>query len=143
MTSYTPPSEKDINQFIDMVSFNADGLASAIAQQHDTKKILMQAWVNRDSLYKTLATGQVCYFSRSRQKLWTKGETSGQTQELIEARLDCDGDSLLLLVHQNGVACHTGRTTCFFNALTPEGIIHTEEPLISPEKLYGHHPHPK
>ncbi|MEZ5898549.1 MAG: phosphoribosyl-AMP cyclohydrolase [Hyphomicrobiaceae bacterium] len=97
------------------VVFDERGLAPAIAQQHDTGEVLMMAWMNAPSLSETLATGRVCYWSRSRQALWRKGETSGHVQRLIEARLDCDGDTILLLVDQQGAACHTGRRTCFFH----------------------------
>jgi phosphoribosyl-AMP cyclohydrolase len=96
------------------IRYNDSGLIPAIAQQHDTGEVLMLAWMNAASLAETLATGQVCYYSRSRAALWRKGETSGHTQRLIEARLDCDADTLLLLVDQTGPACHTGNRTCFY-----------------------------
>ena len=99
------------------IAFNADGLVAAIAQQHDTGEVLMLAWMNADSIEETLRTGRVCYFSRSRNKLWRKGETSGQLQTLVDLRIDCDGDALLLLVNQEGVACHTGRRSCFYTAV--------------------------
>ena len=104
----------------DAVRFNAQGLVPAIAQQHDTGEVLMMAWMNAASLAETLATGQVCYWSRSRQSLWRKGETSGNRQRLVECRLDCDGDALLLLVEQQGPACHTGAPSCFFRSLSEE-----------------------
>ena len=119
------------------LSFDRDGLVAAIAQQHDTGEVLMLAWMNRDSVAETIATGQVCYWSRSRQKLWRKGETSGQTQRLVEMRVDCDGDTLLLLVDQTGVACHTGRHNCFFRALRSGNLETIADPLISPDRLYG------
>jgi phosphoribosyl-AMP cyclohydrolase len=122
---------------LDALSFNADGLIPAIAQAHDTGEILMLAWMNRDAVEETLATGQVCYFSRSRGKLWRKGETSGQVQKLVELRIDCDGDAILLLVEQTGVACHTGRKTCFFRALRNGEAVILAEPEISPAELYG------
>lgn len=99
--------------FIQRVAFNSDGLAPAIAQQFDTGEVLMLAWMNRESLEETLSTRRVCYWSRSRGRLWRKGETSGHVQRLVEARLDCDGDTLLLLVDQTGPACHRGTRTCF------------------------------
>ena len=102
---------------LDQVRFDANGLVPAIAQQHDTGEVLMLAWMNRESLAETVATGRVCYYSRSRKGLWRKGETSGQVQHLKELRIDCDGDTLLLLVNQTGVACHTGRHNCFFRAI--------------------------
>ncbi len=101
---------------LDAIRFDAQGLVPAIAQQFDTGEVLMVAWMNRAAVAETLATGHVCYFSRSRDALWRKGETSGQTQHLVELRLDCDGDALLLLVDQTGVACHTGRRSCFYRA---------------------------
>jgi phosphoribosyl-AMP cyclohydrolase len=103
---------------IDSIEFNAQGLVPAIAQQHDTGEVLMMAWMNAASLAETLATGQVCYWSRSRQSLWRKGETSGHRQRLVECRLDCDGDALLMLVEQEGPACNTGARSCFFRSLS-------------------------
>ena len=97
------------------IRFDANGLVPAVAQQHDTGEVLMMAWMNRDAVAETLATGRVCYFSRSRNALWRKGETSGQAQHLKELRVDCDGDTLLLLVDQQGVACHTGRRSLFLS----------------------------
>ena len=102
---------------LEAIPWNADGLIAAIAQQHDSGEVLMLAWMNRTALEETLASGQVCYWSRSRQQLWRKGETSGYRQRLVEARLDCDGDAVLLLVEQQGPACHTGRPNCFYNAI--------------------------
>jgi phosphoribosyl-AMP cyclohydrolase len=122
---------------LEALRFNADGLIPAIAQAHDTGEILMLAWMNRDAVEETLATGQVCYFSRSRGKLWRKGETSGQTQKLVELRIDCDGDAMLLLVEQTGVACHTGRKTCFFRAVRNGELVTLADPEISPAELYG------
>ncbi|MDG1583161.1 phosphoribosyl-AMP cyclohydrolase [Pseudomonas sp. GOM6] len=104
------------------IPWNADGLIAAIAQQHGSGEVLMLAWMNRAALEETLASGQVCYWSRSRQQLWRKGETSGHRQRLVEARLDCDGDAVLLLVEQQGAACHTGRPNCFYNAIRNERV---------------------
>lgn len=92
---------------------NADGLVAAVVQDATTGDVLMQAWMNDEALALTLATRKGTYWSRSRQQLWVKGETSGHTQEVVEARLDCDGDTVLLKVNQTGAACHTGTTTCF------------------------------
>ena len=117
--------------------FNENGLIPAIAQQHDTGEILMVAWMNHDAVRTTLDEGRACYWSRSRQKLWRKGETSGQTQMLKEFRLDCDGDTVLLLVEQEGVACHTGRRNCFFRAWRDDDWVEIAQPLIAPEALYG------
>ena len=122
---------------LDAIRFDAAGLVAAVAQQHDTGEVLMLAWMNRDALEETLATNQVCYWSRSRQALWRKGETSGQTQRLVEVRVDCDGDSLLLLVDQTGVACHTGRRSCFYRAARGGALVEIAAPLVSPAALYG------
>jgi phosphoribosyl-AMP cyclohydrolase len=122
---------------LEQVQFDANGLVPAVAQQHDSGEVLMLAWMNRDSLAETIATGHVCYFSRSRGRLWRKGETSGQVQHLKELRLDCDGDTLLLLVDQDGVACHTGRRSCFYRAVRDGGLVEIARPLVSPEALYG------
>ena len=92
---------------------NADGLVAAVVQDATTGDVLMQAWMYDEALALTLATRKGTYWSRSRQQLWVKGETSGHTQEVVEARLDCDGDTVLLKVNQTGAACHTGTTTCF------------------------------
>jgi len=121
------------------IAFDASGLVPAIAQQHDTGEVLMMAWMSREAVAETLATGQVCYFSRSRGRLWRKGETSGQTQRLVELRVDCDGDTLLLLVDQTGVACHTGRRNCFFRAARDGALVEIAAPEIAPETLYGGH----
>ena len=103
------------------VRFNADGLVPAIAQSADTGEVLMLAYMNREALEETIATGRVCYWSRSRQRLWRKGESSGHTQRLIGLSLDCDGDALLVRVEQKGAACHTGARSCFFRKLSDEG----------------------
>ena len=118
------------------IRFGTDGLVPAIAQQHDTGEILMMGWMNRDAVRASLTEGRACYWSRSRAKLWRKGETSGQVQRLRELRLDCDGDTLLLLVDQTGVACHTGRRSCFFRAWRDGAWAVIAEPKIAPEILY-------
>lgn len=118
------------------LAFNADGLVPAIAQQHDSGEVLMMAWMNRDAVEETLRTGRVCYWSRSRNALWRKGESSGQEQHLVDFRIDCDGDTILLLVDQKGVACHTGRRTCFYTAFRAEGAVETAAVAISPDVLY-------
>ena len=120
-----------------LVKFDDKGLVPAIAQQHDTGEVLMMAWMNEQALLATLDTGEVHYWSRSRGNLWHKGETSGQTQKLVDFRVDCDGDTVLLLVDQTGVACHTGRRTCFFRAVRPDGVAETEPVLVAPDTLYG------
>ena len=125
-----------MSERLDRLTFDANGLIPAIAQQHDTGEVLMLAWMNRDSIEETIRTGHVCYWSRSRQRLWRKGESSGQEQKLVELRLDCDGDTLLLLVDQKGVACHTGRHNCFFIALRDGKLVEIADPLVDPELLY-------
>ena len=120
------------------VTFDAQGLVCAVAQQHDSGEVLMVAWMNRDALAETLATGQVCYWSRSRGKLWRKGESSGQSQKLVKLRVDCDGDTLLLRVDQKGVACHTGRRSCFYRAAAADGSLVEVSPVVTdPGELYG------
>ncbi|WP_052388660.1 phosphoribosyl-AMP cyclohydrolase [Belnapia moabensis] len=122
---------------LDSIRFDLRGLVPAIAQQHDTGEVLMLAWMNRAAVEETLATGRACYFSRSRNALWRKGETSGQVQRLVDIRLDCDGDALLLLVDQTGVACHTGRRSCFYLAPRDGVLAELTKPEVSPEALYG------
>ena len=107
---------KDLNPdlyWLDALCFNDEGLIAAIAQDIDSGVVLMQAWMNRESLELTVETGKAVYWSRSRQEYWVKGETSGHTQHVREVRLDCDGDAVLLVVDQTGAACHTGDRTCF------------------------------
>jgi phosphoribosyl-AMP cyclohydrolase len=104
--------------FVASVSFNEDGLVPAIAQSATTGDVLMMAWMNRETLEQTLATGDVTYWSRSRGQIWRKGETSGHTQRLVEAWMDCDGDTLLLKVDQTGPACHTGAPSCFYRKVS-------------------------
>ena len=118
------------------IAFDADGLVPVIAQQHDTGEVLMMAWMNREAIAETLRTGQACYWSRSRNRLWRKGEKSGQSQRLVELRIDCDNDTVLLLVDQTGVACHTGRRSCFFRAVRDGRLEIISEVEIDPETLY-------
>ena len=126
-----------IEELIQKLKFNADGLIPAIAQSHNSHEVLMMAWMNEDAIKETLNTGRVCYYSRSRQNLWRKGETSGQTQTLVKFRIDCDGDTILLLVDQVGVACHTGRRSCFFEEVDENGNINIVADVIkSPSELY-------
>ena len=119
-----------------LLVFNPDGLIPAIAQQHDTGEVLMMAWMNRQAIELSLAEKRAVYWSRSRQKLWRKGETSGQIQHIKEIRWDCDGDTILLQVEQVGVACHTGRRSCFFNAIRDDKIKTISSPEIDPNDLY-------
>ncbi|HRJ59571.1 MAG TPA: phosphoribosyl-AMP cyclohydrolase [Azospirillaceae bacterium] len=119
------------------LKFDDAGLIPAIAQDADGGEVLMMAWMNRDAVQETLTTRRVCYWSRSRKSLWRKGETSGQAQSLVDFRFDCDGDCLLLLVRQEGVACHTGRRSCFFMAERDGAAIAIAPVLIPEEELYG------
>jgi len=116
---------------IERLSFNADGLIPAIAQAAETGEVLMLAWMNADAVRETLQTGRVCYWSRSRQALWRKGETSGHVQQLVEFSFDCDEDTILLRVDQTGPACHTNRRSCFYNAVQGDQIVVTAEPIES------------
>jgi phosphoribosyl-AMP cyclohydrolase len=134
----------DWTAFKSQLKFDQDGLMPAIAQQHDTGEVLMLAYMNLTALEETLATGRVCYWSRSRQAFWRKGEASGQIQRLVAARLDCDGDTLLLQVDQTGPACHTGRSNCFYNGIDQQHLTILSDPMIDPNDLYGHnHSHKK
>ncbi len=109
-------------EYLDAIAWNADGLVPAVAQDAATGEVLMLAWMNRESLARTVATGEAVYWSRSRRSLWRKGETSGHLQKVVEIRLDCDSDAILLRVEQaGGIACHTGRRRCFFNLLDASG----------------------
>jgi phosphoribosyl-AMP cyclohydrolase len=123
-------------ELIGAVRFDRDGLVTCVTQQHDSGEVLMVAWMNRAALAETLSTGRVTYWSRSRRALWRKGETSGQVQHLVDLRLDCDGDTLLALVDQLGVACHTGRRSCFYRAIRGGALAEIAKPLADPEKLY-------
>ena len=133
--SETPDSA--VSQVMEAIAFDGDGLVPAIAQQFDSGEVLMLAWMNRDAVAETLRTGRVCYWSRSRGALWRKGERSGQVQALKDFRWDCDADTVLVQVDQTGVACHTGRRNCFFNALRDDEPAVTAEVETDPEDLYG------
>ena len=124
-------------QFLDQLTFNADGLIPVIVQQHDSGEVLMMAWMNKESLAETLFTSRMCYWSRSRQRLWRKGERSGQVQQVKELTLDCDGDCLLAKVEQEGVACHTGRKSCFYRTIRNGALVINQEVIVPPEKLYN------
>lgn len=129
-------NDSAIEQAVTSILFDTEGLVPAIAQQHDSGEVLMMAWMNADSVAETLRSGRVCYYSRSRQTLWRKGEKSGQTQSLVDFRIDCDGDTVLLQVDQLGVACHTGRRNCFFNAIRDDGVAIIADIEIYPDELY-------
>ncbi len=115
-------------QVIADLSFDRDGLVPAIAQSDETGEVLMLAYMNADAVRETLATGQVCYWSRSRQALWRKGESSGHVQRLVELRYDCDNDAVLLRVRQSGPACHTNRPNCFYHAVRDGRVAIISEP---------------
>ncbi len=119
------------------IHFDDAGLVPAIAQEASTGEVLMLAWMNREAVAKTLETGEANYWSRSRSKLWRKGETSGQVQTLRDFRIDCDGDTVLLTVAQTGVACHTGRHSCFFRAPRDAALTEIIPVTVSPDTLYG------
>ncbi len=131
------PDSSARQAMLDAIRFDAQGLVTCVAQADGTGEVLMVAWMNRDAVAETLATGRVCYWSRSRQSLWRKGETSGQRQRLVDLRLDCDGDTLLAIVEQDGVACHTGRRTCFYRAIRDGALATIAAPEVDPEVLYG------
>lgn len=124
--------------YLDDVRWNADGLVAAIAQDAQSHKVLTLAWMNKDALARTDATREAHYFSRSRQKLWRKGESSGHVQRVREIRLDCDGDAIVLIVEQvGGIACHTGHERCFYRRLE-DGRWHEVEPVLKdPRAIYG------
>ncbi|MGJ3258838.1 MAG: phosphoribosyl-AMP cyclohydrolase [Rhodospirillales bacterium] len=130
-------SDDIAEKIVSELAFDDDGLIPAIAQQADTGEVLMMAWMNADAVRETLTTGRVCYWSRSRGALWRKGETSGQVQELREFRWDCDSDTVLLQVDQTGVACHTGRRSCFFNAVRAGEVVVIAEIEKDPGELYS------
>lgn len=135
-----PLSAAAIDAAVAALAFNADGLVAAIAQQaggDNDGEVLMMAWMNEAAVRETLETGRVCYYSRSRQSLWRKGETSDQVQTLQDFRFDCDADTILLLVEQVGVACHTGRRNCFFSAVRDDGIKTIADVEKDPKDLYG------
>jgi phosphoribosyl-AMP cyclohydrolase len=134
--TWRPPPLTAMTRALDAVKFDADGLVPAVAQQHDTGEVLMLAWMNREAVIATLSSGQAHYYSRSRRALWRKGERSGQTQALVDFRIDCDGDTLLLLVDQTGVACHTGRRNCFFRAIRDAELATIADIEADPGKLY-------
>jgi len=128
--------------WIDAVAWNADGLVPAVAQDAASGEVLMVAWMNREALERTVATGEAHYWSRSRKSLWRKGETSGHVQRVRDVRLDCDGDTVLIVVESaGGVACHTGRRRCFFNRLEGKGAglrwVETDPVLEAPDRGDG------
>ena len=123
----------------DKLKFNSDGLIPAIVQDNENGRVLMMAWMNRASLEATVATGKTHFWSRSRQKFWVKGETSGHTQNVKDIAFDCDGDTLLIKVEQSGAACHEGYRSCFYRSITQDGeaMRVTETQLLTPGEIYG------
>ena len=123
----------------DKIKFNSEGLVPAIVQDKNTGRVLMMAWMNRASLESTVATGKTHFWSRSRQKFWMKGESSGNVQTVKDIAFDCDGDTLLIQVEQVGAACHEGYRSCFFRSFAEQGArdVITEKQLQKPEDLYG------
>ncbi len=127
-----------MSDWLDQVRFDANGLVTAVAQDADSGRVLMVAFMNREALEETAQTGRAVYFSRSRQRLWRKGEESGHVQQVRELRLDCDGDVVLLQVSQaGGIACHTGRASCFYSVLTDGRWAPVDPILKDPEAIYG------
>ncbi|MCZ4282662.1 phosphoribosyl-AMP cyclohydrolase [Kiloniella laminariae] len=120
------------------IKFDEQGLVPAIAQDHEKGDVVMMAWMNAEAIRETLQSGRVCYWSRSRKNLWKKGETSGQHQDLVNFLIDCDGDTILVKVRQHGVACHTGRRSCFYRSVDAKGTIKEIMGVtVSPETLYS------
>ena len=125
------------DRWLDQVIWSAEGLVPAVAQEAGSGRVLMMAWMNRQALQETAATGKAVYWSRSRQRLWHKGEESGHEQLIREIRLDCDGDTVLLVVEQvGGVACHTGRHSCFFRRLDNDAWVETDPVLKDMGAVY-------
>lgn len=126
------------NDLLDAVQFDDDGLVAAIVQDHETGDVLMMAYLNAETLQETLQTGRMVYWSRSRQAVWRKGETSGNVQHVREARIDCDGDTLLFRVDQIGnAACHTGHRSCFYRRVQGDELVNDGTQVFDPEKVYG------
>lgn len=124
-------------QWLDQIKWNSDGLVPAIAQDHETGRVLMVAWMNREALALTVQEQRAIYWSRSRQKLWRKGEDSGHVQQLHEIRLDCDDDVILMKVEQlGGIACHTGRENCFYKTYQDGEWVAVEPVLKDPKQIY-------
>ena len=128
-------------EWLDAVRWDASGLVTAVAQELGSERILMVAWMNREALAETAATGRAVYWSRSRARLWRKGEESGHSQRVREIRLDCDGDVILLKVEQaGGIACHTGRHSCFFSRLEDGRWVVVDPVVRDPESIYRKNP---
>ena len=127
-----------MSNWLDEVKWDSDGLVPAIAQDSQSGRILMMAWMNRESLTLTAERGEAVYFSRSRQKLWHKGESSGHTQKVAELRLDCDGDMVVMQIQQiGGIACHTGRESCLYRRLEGDRWVETDPVIKDPAEIYS------
>ena len=128
--------------FIDELKYNEQGLIPAIVQDDSDNAVLMMAWMNKEAVRRTLETGRATYWSRSRQKYWVKGETSGHTQKVRSVRIDCDADVLLVRVEQTGAACHEGYRSCFFRLISSDGndAVSDQTRLVDPETVYGKKP---
>ena len=127
------------NDWLDSIEWNEQGLIPVITQDAGSRDVLMLAWINREALEKTVECGEAVYWSRSRQKLWHKGEESGHTQKIIDIRLDCDNDALIYMVEQSGLACHTGRRSCFYQQLQKSDTIewNAVDPVLKdPSEIY-------
>ena len=131
------PIDETIDLVLSDLTFTEGGLIPAVAQQHDSGEVLMMAWMNKDAIAATLREGRAIYWSRSRGKLWRKGESSGQVQALVEFRWDCDNDTILLQVDQTGVACHTGRRSCFYQAVRNGKVETIADVITDPDDLYA------
>jgi phosphoribosyl-AMP cyclohydrolase len=125
--------------FLEQLKFNTDGLIPAIIQEQSTGRVLMMAWMNKEALQRTVELGKTVFWSRSRQKYWIKGETSGHVQLVKDIAYDCDGDTILIQVEQTGAACHEGYKSCFFRSVRKGGqqVDVTEPRLVNPEEMYG------
>ncbi len=128
----------DRNELLEQIKFGPDGLVAALAQDHETGEVLMLAWMNRDTLQRTLEENVMTYWSRSRQETWVKGQSSGHIQEVMEIRIDCDGDVLLFKVKQHGgAACHTGHKSCFHRRYEHARLVTDSERVFDPDEVYG------
>lgn len=125
-------------KLLEGIKFDDRGLIAAIVQDNETGEVLMVAWMNRDALKRTLEEGRAWYWSRSRQKLWLKGESSGHVQTVKEVRLDCDGDAVVLKVIQQGGACHTGYRSCFYRKASDDGWVEEGRKVFDPNSVYKH-----
>lgn len=128
-------SQRETGTELDL-KLNDQGLIPAILQDHETGEVLMMAWMNRDALERTLASGKATFYSRSRDKTWVKGESSGHIQEVVEVRIDCDQDTVLLRCKSHGPACHVGYHTCFYRKVETGGLTIVEKPVFDPEAVY-------